>query len=282
MIPVQGTDPAKEALNTIDAGVPTSSVVPLAANTSATSFLVEWNGTDDTGGSGVANYDVFVSDNGGPFETLVAGTTDTSVMFDGENGHTYGFYSMATDNVGHVEATPPEPDAETTIVEGPPWQNDANPRDTNDDGVVAPLDALLIINYLNRQGAGPLPVPLVPPDVPPPFYDVNGDDLISPFDALLIINFLNSRGSGEGETQNVVSPETAIIPAIPLIANSIIAPSTERLDHVKVSPKEPFLFPDVLTGFPLSESLQEGLLWAEEDTEWTHEDLEELLAELTG
>jgi hypothetical protein len=37
------------------------------------------------------------------------------VTFSGTNGHKYKFYSVATDNVGHVEAAPTEPDAVTTI-----------------------------------------------------------------------------------------------------------------------------------------------------------------------
>ncbi len=53
--PSQGTDPAKEALSTIDAGLPTSSVNPLPA-TSPKTFTVSWAG-DDGIGSGIAFYD---------------------------------------------------------------------------------------------------------------------------------------------------------------------------------------------------------------------------------
>ncbi len=113
--------------------------------------------------------------------------------------------------MGHVESIPPKPDAETTIVEEPPWQNDEDPLDTDDDGLVAPLDVLLIINYLNSEGAGPLPVSPVQPNVPPPFYDVNGDNLISAIDALLIVNFLNDRGRGGGEGESVVAPGVPVV-----------------------------------------------------------------------
>jgi hypothetical protein len=76
------------------------------------------------------------------------------------------------------------------------WHNAANPSDVNNDGVVSPIDALLIINYLNLTGPGS-----VPAGNPPPYLDVNSDNFISPIDALLIINRLNSPpvGAGEGE-----------------------------------------------------------------------------------
>ena len=78
-----------------------------------------------------------------------------------------------------------------------PWQNSRNPLDVNNDGVVAPIDALIVINYLNIiQGSGQLPAP---PAAPPPFYDTSGDNVAAPQDALLVINFLNDQSNGEGE-----------------------------------------------------------------------------------
>ncbi|MGO9114375.1 MAG: beta strand repeat-containing protein, partial [Thermoguttaceae bacterium] len=44
------------AVNTIDSGPPTSSVNPLPAVTTSSSFTVSWSGQDDTGGSGIATY----------------------------------------------------------------------------------------------------------------------------------------------------------------------------------------------------------------------------------
>jgi RHS repeat-associated protein len=114
--PTLGTDPAKEALVTIDAGPPTSSVVPLPTITSTTSFLVEWNGQDDVGGSGIGSFDVYVSDNGQPFALWLDDTSLTDAIFDGQIGHTYAFYSVATDNVRHVEDVPSTVDAQTSVV----------------------------------------------------------------------------------------------------------------------------------------------------------------------
>jgi uncharacterized protein YkwD len=91
--------------NTIDAGAPISSVQALPAFSPAT-FTVSWSGQDDAGGSGIARYTIYVSDNGGPFTPFLTGTAQSSATFTGTVGHSYGFYSVATDNVGNVQPTP--------------------------------------------------------------------------------------------------------------------------------------------------------------------------------
>ena len=76
------------------------------------SFQVSWSGS---GGSGSLSYSIYVSDNGGAFTPWLTATTQTSSPYTGINGHTYGFYSVATDNVGNVQATPSGAQANTTI-----------------------------------------------------------------------------------------------------------------------------------------------------------------------
>src|SRR5207247_2579722 len=120
--PSKGTDAAKEALVTIDAGTPTSKVLALPANASARGFPVSWSGNDEAGGSGIAFFDIYVSDNGGPFTPFLLHTTQTSANFTGLSQHTYGFYSVATDNVGHQEVTPAQAQA-TTLTPPPPLTN---------------------------------------------------------------------------------------------------------------------------------------------------------------
>jgi RHS repeat-associated protein len=108
-------------VNTIDAAAPTSKVSQLPAVSTSSPFLVQWSGQDDTGGSGIADFRIYVSDNGGPFAPFLTGTTQTSASFKGTNGHSYAFYSVATDNVGNVEATPSAAQATTKVViSGPP------------------------------------------------------------------------------------------------------------------------------------------------------------------
>ncbi|HWY87819.1 MAG TPA: hypothetical protein VNX28_13900, partial [Gemmataceae bacterium] len=66
-------------------------------------------------GSGIGTYDIYVSDDGGPFTHWLTATTLTSATYDGLNGHTYAFYSEATDNVGNVEAVHTKADTQTTV-----------------------------------------------------------------------------------------------------------------------------------------------------------------------
>jgi hypothetical protein len=75
---------------------------------------VTWSGADEAGGSGIATYDVYVSDNGGPFTRWQSATTATSAVFNAQIGHTYGFYSVATDAVGLRQPTPTA--AQTTTL----------------------------------------------------------------------------------------------------------------------------------------------------------------------
>jgi hypothetical protein len=77
------------------------------------------------------------------------------------------------------------------------WHNSANPFDVNNDQDVTPLDALLVINYLNAVGPRDLTDP-PSGEGPPRFIDINGDGSLSPLDALQVIIYLNS-GGGSGE-----------------------------------------------------------------------------------
>ncbi len=176
--PSQGTDPDLEALVTIDAGAPASVVLPLAIVTTSTSFTVSWSGTDDAGGSGVAAYNVFVSDNGGPFVLWQIDTTLTEATFDGEDGHTYAFYSMAQDSVGHAEAKLPAADTQTRIQQ-------RRPEDVDDDMDVDVLDALIVIHDLLTFGPRELDEPATQP-----YLDVNNDGQLGVIDAILVINYL--------------------------------------------------------------------------------------------
>ncbi|XZE55262.1 dockerin type I domain-containing protein [Planctomycetaceae bacterium SH139] len=74
--------------------------------------------------------------------------------------------------------------------------------DVNQNGTVEPLDALAVINHLNRHGAGRLEWTNQQPIIS--HIDTNGDQFASPLDALLVINYLNRR-VGEGEA-NVSAP----------------------------------------------------------------------------
>ena len=110
-------------VNALDVGAPQSQLAALPVTTPSNTFLVSWSGSDDAigpTGSGIASYDVFVSDNGQAFELFLGGTTLTAANFTGQAGHTYAFYSVATDNVGYRQSTPSDAQAMTTIVVNSP------------------------------------------------------------------------------------------------------------------------------------------------------------------
>ncbi|WP_164103410.1 dockerin type I domain-containing protein [Candidatus Laterigemmans baculatus] len=97
---------------------------------------------------------------------------------------------------------------EPVSVVGLRMTNLANRYDVNESGQVTPLDALQVVNHLNRGGGGALAAGLgieaggIQRTLGA-MLDVNGDGNVSPLDALQVINYLN-RGSGgasgEGES----------------------------------------------------------------------------------
>ena len=65
---------------------------------------MQWDGADEAGGSGVVGYDVYVSDGQRAFRIVAQeDTLLTEAYYKGQIGHTYAFYSVAMDGVGHVE-----------------------------------------------------------------------------------------------------------------------------------------------------------------------------------
>lgn len=61
--------------------------------------------------------------------------------------------------------------------------------DVNGNGLVEPLDVLVVINAINSIGFGPVP--------PPPqflsYLDANANGLLDPLDVLKVINHLNAK-----------------------------------------------------------------------------------------
>ena len=95
-----------------------------------------------------------------------------------------------------ITDAPPEPTTSTAPISS--WQNSANPPDVNADSRVSPVDALLVINFLNASSSRGLSS-VRASDAP--FLDVNDDGFATPVDALLVINQLNqpAKAAGEGE-----------------------------------------------------------------------------------
>ena len=100
--------------NAVDALAPASEVDMLEKAVLDPELLLSWSASDDAGGTGVASHRLYVAIDGGA-AILVEQLEGTSAIYHGEVGHSYGFYTLAVDHAGNVEAAPIEPDATTTI-----------------------------------------------------------------------------------------------------------------------------------------------------------------------
>ena len=101
-------------LNTIDRDAPVTHILLLPTTENATTFPVQWTGTD--AGAGIRAFSIYVSDNGGAFTLWQDHTAAMSANFTGAVGHTYGFFALGTDLVGNSEALKTVADTTTQIV----------------------------------------------------------------------------------------------------------------------------------------------------------------------
>ncbi len=77
------------------------------------------------------------------------------------------------------------------------------PHDVDDDGSVTPLDALVVINHLNRGGDDSSTVERQ-------FHDVDDDSQVTPLDALILINDLNSKSTSPNGNNPIVSQSSVL------------------------------------------------------------------------
>jgi hypothetical protein len=118
---VQAWSPTAQTQTLVDTISPTAQVNPLPQCVFTQHNTISWMGSDNTGGSGIANYDLQYQIAGGQWINWLTGTTDTSVQVTGgENGVTYGFRARATDNAGNVQPWSPNAQTETTVSIDPP------------------------------------------------------------------------------------------------------------------------------------------------------------------
>lgn len=89
-----------------------------------------------------------------------------------------------------------------------PWQQPIEPLDVDSNGIISPLDALLVINNLQNDPTGLLPD--LGGETPPSYVDTNGDGYCAPIDALLVIN------------QLIINAGLAAAPAAPLSATAAV------------------------------------------------------------
>lgn len=109
------------------------------------------------------------------------------------------------------------------------WQNPASHLDIDNSGFIVPLDALLVINALNKRDliddVNRLQLP--PPEgFAPPFLDPSGDGFLTPLDVLQVINFLNARASAEAESSAM--PNEVVIGSNLPRATVTVSPAVHR------------------------------------------------------
>ncbi len=124
--------------NTIDAISPKSSIRPLASIIRNASFTVSWGGVDDSTGSLLKNYSIYVSANDSQYTPWLVNTTDTTATFTGKADSRYKFFSLATDNAGNTEKIKLVEDASTQIIVS-----------VNDEQKQIPTEFTLSQNYPN-------------------------------------------------------------------------------------------------------------------------------------
>lgn len=135
---------------------------------------------------------------------------------------------------------------ETTVtitIDAPPpplHQNSANHLDVNADSFVTPIDALLIINFLNANNGNGSVADL---PSPPPFRDVNGDNFITPIDVLLVINELNARSLGGGEGEGFTSSQMSALAGAFAAQNVVSTSDNGRIGVRVVDRQEDFYGP---------------------------------------
>jgi GEVED domain/Dockerin type I domain len=106
---------------------------------------------------------------------------------------------------------------QTNINAGNGWQNILEPNDIDNDGLVTPLDALVVMNgirrgrYFDRATGDLVSIDQADP-FPGEYYDQDGDNKITPLDALKVFNTIRRRGSGESQNSRPAAPIDSIRP----------------------------------------------------------------------
>ena len=100
--------------NTIDAFPPQIQVNPLDSIQQFSTIMITATASDDVGGSGLRNYDLYASVNGNRFIYISTSTTPEFV-FMGEECSGYEFYIIAVDHVGNRRRIPSKSDVRTLV-----------------------------------------------------------------------------------------------------------------------------------------------------------------------
>jgi hypothetical protein len=140
--------PTNTWVNSIDAVAPTSKA--LAAQVNKDTITINWSGQDDNGGTGIREYALYVSENNSPFTLYKDNITGNATPFTGTRGMNYGFFTLATDQVGNTEAL--KKTAEVTASLTNCQEEICNGVDDDCDGQTD--EGFTVTYYLDADGDG--------------------------------------------------------------------------------------------------------------------------------
>ncbi|HEY6817505.1 MAG TPA: putative Ig domain-containing protein [Croceibacterium sp.] len=187
----------------IDAGAPTSRIAVARIGTTD-DFQVNWNVTDDNGGSGVKHVTLYVAENGGDFRIWQRMLTDASgtLVFEGEAGKTYEFLALATDVAGNRELPKPGvnavADGSSVNLGALPGVPGTTPPDFGQAPAPSPepsTNALVLAAEANVPAADPLTSPS------------EFDRVVNPFVARAFATGVGQSAAGIGPMAIVETPD---------------------------------------------------------------------------
>ncbi len=132
------------------------------------------------------------------------------------------------------------------------------PHDVDDDGSVTPLDALVVINHLNRGSHDSS-------SVQRQFHDVDDDSQVTPLDALILINDLNSKSTTPSGNSLLVSQSSVMNGAssgtrvrVELETEGAETELNIRIDNAPVSSSFPVSLNDIALGQLMTDAKGRG------------------------
>jgi hypothetical protein len=205
--------------NTIDRAPPTSQVAALPSISSAV-FPVAWSATEI--GSALSHFDIYVSEDNGPFTLWLANTALTSAPFIGNSNRRYAFYSTATDNAGQSELPPTVPDTMTTTGGG------SLAGDFNNDRQVDLRDLIILRNHFGMSSGTTYAD-----------GDLNGDTAVNRADAALFVRLFGTSAPAPSPVAHapsavlVARDRAFVLETEPTALNSVRVSRADRQIHIR-------------------------------------------------
>jgi subtilase family serine protease len=205
--------------NTIDRAPPTSQVAALPSISSAV-FPVAWSATEI--GSALSHFDIYVSEDNGPFTLWLANTALTSAPFIGNSNRRYAFYSTATDNAGQSELPPTVPDTTTTTGGG------SLAGDFNNDRQVDLRDLIILRNHFGMSSGTTYAD-----------GDLNGDTAVNRADAALFVRLFGTSAPAPSPVAHapsavlVARDRAFVLETEPTALNSVRVSRADRQIHIR-------------------------------------------------